>query len=67
MMEALSSSETLVFTRATRHDIPEDGILYMVVEPFLDNVRTSVTIICIFGQPVHIQRVYHLRMMVVHM
>jgi hypothetical protein len=28
MMEALCSSETLVLTRATQHNIPEDGTLH---------------------------------------
>jgi hypothetical protein len=28
MMEALSSTETLVLTRSTRRNVPEDGILH---------------------------------------
>jgi hypothetical protein len=31
MMEAMRSSQTSVLTRVTRHNIPEDGILRLVI------------------------------------
>jgi hypothetical protein len=42
MMEALCSSETSVFTRATRRNIPEDGILNTQMNRVLVSVIGSL-------------------------
>jgi hypothetical protein len=41
MMEALSSSETLVVSRATRRNIREDSILYLVTCVFTYTLEAS--------------------------
>jgi hypothetical protein len=41
MMEAICSSETLVLTRATWRNIPEDGILHSRRRESLKNLTTK--------------------------
>jgi hypothetical protein len=43
MMEAMHSSTTLFLTRATQHDIPEDGILHSHRR---ENLKSYIALTC---------------------
>jgi hypothetical protein len=48
MMEAVCSSETSIFTRATRRDIPEDDILHSHCSENLTSYNSGVVCSCVF-------------------
>jgi hypothetical protein len=47
MKEELSSSETSVFTRATRRNIPEDAILHSHRREYLKSSNVNMTLISV--------------------